>query len=451
MSNVSIASTDGFKFENLLYDELKKNFTDGFIIRREKDVKEEYGSSVTALDFEIFNVVKTKDINKIPNKHVFIQLKWRDTTSSIVDINHFIQCCNKIITSKNLNVDNIYHIYGTKVPISRPSLEALKDLKLSENIYVSDMKNCVFTIVNKILAFYGKPQIEQIIEFIDIYDDNTDYTEINNAILKQIICKRYNLKESNLRRLKKQQLVDIIVSKNVKVTPVGTTVTNNNILEVIEYLSETKTNNEILEGVKYLSETVTNNEILEGIEYLPETVTNNNILEVIEYLSDTKTNNKILEVVKDLPEIVEENLIILDEKNMTLEYEEPEKRNDNEVKSKLLKIGSELHTHLTKLNNLLDQKGFKHGGHNMGLHTEVLNNKDESLETYLSRVAALEGRIFNIKDPNNYDIVGRAIVFLVGELEGYEKDAKITIAFLDEKKYNREDREKALQIIYDNI
>ena len=83
-------------------------------------------------------------------------------------------------------------------------------------------------------------------------------------LLKQIICKRYNLKESNLRRLKKQQLVDIIVSKNVKVTPVGTTVTNNNILEVIEYLS------------------------------------------------DTKTNNKILEVVKDLPEIVEENLIILD-------------------------------------------------------------------------------------------------------------------------------------------
>ena len=450
MSNVSIASTDGFKFENLLYDELKKNFTDGFIIRREKDVKEEYGSNVTALDFEIFNVVRTKDINKIPHKHVFIQLKWRDSRSSINDINHFIQCCNNIITAKNLNVDNIYHIYGTKVPISRPSLEALKDLKLSENIYVSDMKNCVFTIVNKILAFYGKPQIEQIIEFIDIYDDNTDYTNLTKAILKQIICKRYNLKESNLRRLKHQNLVDIIVSKNVKVTPVGTTVTNNNILEVIEYLSETKTNNEILEGVKYLSETVTNNEILEGIEYLPETVTNNNILEVIEYLSDTKTNNKILEVVKDLPEIVEENLIILDEKNMTLEYEEPEKRNDNEVKSKLLKIGSELHTHLTKLKNLLDRKGFKHGGHNMGLHTEVLNQR-ESLETYLSRVAALEGRIFNIKDPNNYDIIGRAIVFLVGELEGYEKDAKITIAFLDDKKYNQEDRKKALQIIYDNI
>ena len=345
MSNVSIASTDGFKFENLLYDELKKNFTDGFIIRREKDVKEEYGSNVTALDFEIFNVVRTKDINKIPHKHVFIQLKWRDSRSSINDINHFIQCCNKIVTSKNLNVDNIYHIYGTKVPISRPSLEALKDLKLSENIYVSDMKNCVFTIVNKILAFYGKPQIEQIIEFIDIYDDNTDYIELKKTTLIEIIFKRYNLKKSNLRRLKKQ----------------------------------------------------------------------------------------------------------LDEKNMTLEYEEPEKRNNNENKSKLLKIGSELHTHLTKLKNLLDQKGFKHNGYNMGLHTEVLNNNHESLETYLSRVSALEGRIFNVKDKNNYDIFGRAVVFLVGELEGYEKDAKITIAFLDDKKYNQEDRKKALQIIYDNI
>jgi hypothetical protein len=405
-SATSIASTDGFKFEDLLYDELKKYFTDGFTLRRESDVKKEYGSSVTALDFEIFNIVKAKDISKVLEKHVFIQLKWRDSKSSIGDINHFIKCCNDIITLKNLNVDNVYHIYGTKVPISKPSLEALKDLKLGENIYISEMKNCVFTILNKILAFYGKSQIEQIIEFNDIYDDNTDYIELKKVTLIEIIFKRYNVKKSNLRRLKKQDLVDIIVSKNVKVVPVVST---------------------------------------------GATVTNNNILEAIEYLSETKTNNKILEVIKDLPETVEENPIILDEKNMTLEYEEPEKRNNNEKKSKLLKIGSELHIFLLKLKNKLDQNKFKDTGYNMGLHTEVLNNDHESLETYLSRVSALEGRIFNVKDKNNYDIFGRAVVFLVGELEGYEKDAKITIAFLDERKYNREDREKALQIIYDNI
>ena len=34
-------------------------------------------------------------------------------------------------------------------------------LKLSENIYVSEMKICIFTIVNKILAFYGKKQIKE--------------------------------------------------------------------------------------------------------------------------------------------------------------------------------------------------------------------------------------------------------------------------------------------------
>jgi hypothetical protein len=146
------------------------------------------------------------------------------------------------------------------------------------------------------------------------------------------------------------------------------------------------------------------------------------------------------------PENVEESIVKLDEKFMTLEYEEPEIRNENEMKSKLLKIGSELYIHLTKLRNLLDRKGFKHAGYNMGLHTEVLNNRDEPLETYLYRVAALEGRRYNIKDKNNYDVVGRAVVFLLGELEGYEKDAKVTISFLED-----DNREEALKIIYDAI
>jgi hypothetical protein len=40
-------------------------------------------------------------------------------------------------------------------------LITLNKLKLSENIYVSEMKICIFTIVNKILAFYGKKQIKE--------------------------------------------------------------------------------------------------------------------------------------------------------------------------------------------------------------------------------------------------------------------------------------------------
>jgi hypothetical protein len=366
----STASQDGFTFENLLYDELIKHFTDGFTIRREKDVKDEYGSDITAIDFEIFNIVKTKDTSKIPSKHVFIQLKWKNKASPISDINHYVKCCQDIEKKKKLNENNVYHLYGTKVPVSGPSLLALNKLKLSENIYVSEMKICVFTIVNKILIFYGKNQIKEKIEVDDIYDDKTDYKELKKSILIELVIKRYNLKKSNLLKLKHADLVDILVSKN-------------------EISSE---------------------------------------------------------VIEEPQEIIEETIIKLDEKIMTLEYEEPEIRNENEMKSKLLKIGSELHIHLTKIKNLLDKKGFKHTGHNMGLHTEVLNDRTDSLETYLYRVAALEGRRYNIKDKNNYDIVGRAVVFLLGELEGYEKDAKITISFLSD-----DNRKEALKIIHDNI
>ena len=234
------------------------------------------------------------------------------------------------------------------------------------------MKICVFTILNKILEFYGKNKIKEKIEVNDIYDNNTDYNELKKTILIELVIKRYNLKKSNLLKLRHSDLVDILVSKN-----------------------------------------------------------------------------KTSKVIEEQEEIIKENIVKLDEKIMTLEYEEPEIRNENEIKSKLLKIGSELHIHLTKIINLLDKKGFKHTGqgHNMGLHTEVLNDSTESLETYLHRVAALEGRRYNIKDKNNYDIVGRAIVFLLGELEGYEKDAKVTILFLPDG--NR--REEALKIIHDNI
>jgi hypothetical protein len=158
---ISNASQDGFVFENLLYNELIKHFTDGFSIRREKDVKNEYGSDITAINFEIFNIIKTKDIGIIPSKHVFIQLKWKNKASPISDINHYIKCCEDIEKKKKLNGHNVYHLYGTKVAVSGPSLIALNKLKLSENIYVSEMKICVFTIVNKVLAFYGKKQIKE--------------------------------------------------------------------------------------------------------------------------------------------------------------------------------------------------------------------------------------------------------------------------------------------------
>ena len=105
-----------------------------------------------------------------------------------------------------------------------------------------------------------------------------------------------------------------------------------------------------------------------------------------------------------------------------------------------------MYNYIKKLRSILESKGFNHEGHDMDLHTEVLNRNDRSVNTFISRVSMLEGRTFDINDKNNYDIVGRAIAFMVGDLEGYENDAKITIAFLPGK-----DLKAALQVIYDNL
>ena len=61
------------------------------------------------------------------------KLKWKNKASPISDINHYIKCCEDIEKKKKLNGKNVYHLYGTKVPVSGPSLQALSKLKISEN------------------------------------------------------------------------------------------------------------------------------------------------------------------------------------------------------------------------------------------------------------------------------------------------------------------------------
>jgi len=58
----------------------------------------------------------------------------------------------------------------------------------------------------------------------------------------------------------------------------------------------------------------------------------------------------------------------------------------------------------------------------------------------------LEGREYDIKDSQNYDIIGRAIVFVLGDIDGYNKDLKITFAFLDNDKI-----QDAYRYIIDNL
>ena len=81
----------------------------------------------------------------------------------------------------------------------------------------------------------------------------------------------------------------------------------------------------------------------------------------------------------------------------------------------------------------------------MGLHSEVLNDKKETEEMFVHRVSLLEGRKINVNNNNNYNIMGKAVVLMLGDLDGY-KDAHITIAYFPDK--NPKD---ALKIILQNI
>ena len=230
------------------------------------------------------------------------------------------------------------------------------------------MNMCINMILNKILKYYGKKTIKYEPEFIDEYDDSTNYEDLKKNILIKLIVKRYNYKKSQVTKYKHADLVQILVTKNIINDPI----------EIYE-------------------------------------------------------NEKIIEIYET-------------KKIIKVEYDEPLKRNVGENKSKLLKKGSELYNHINKLRIILGEKGFKHVGYAMDLHTEVLNNNNESLQIFLSRVASLEGKGYDIKNKNNYDIVGRAVAFMLGDLDGYDKDVKITIAFLPDK-----DLKQALKVIYDNI
>ena len=60
----------------------------------------------------------------------------------------------------------------------------------------------------------------------------------------------------------------------------------------------------------------------------------------------------------------------------------------------------------------------------------------ETEEDFIKRVRMLEGREYDIKNSENYDIIGRAIVFMLGDIEGYNK-AKETL-------YTKEELEEAM-------
>jgi hypothetical protein len=341
---ISNASDIGISFENTIFENLQKSFPK-FIIRREKDIVDDYGKDISAIDFEIYKQIKMKDITKEKNIHIFIQVKWKEKSESSKNVNHFIQCCNEIIKMKKLKDEDCHPIYVTKVPVSKVSMEALKRLKNCENIFDENMDQNIKTLTKKISEILNvKLPKENKIEIPTITND-TNYEELKKIILVGLVMKEFNINKTTASKFKHSELVKMLKEKKC--------------------------------------------------------LTSNNL--------DNKLNSKYL----------------------TVEYDEPKIRNIGEVKSKLLKPGSELYNFISKMKSFLRSIGITHQDR-MGLHTEVLNDNSESLETFLSRVDNLEGREIDVYNFDNYDVVGRAVVLLLGDLDGYDKDAKITIAFLGE-------------------
>lgn len=369
MSSTQIAKEQGLLYEQMLYESIIKHFPD-FIVRKEKEVKSEYGTDISAIDIEIFKNLKTKNTKKERNIHIFIQAKWKDTPEPIKNMNHFIQCCNEIIKMKQISTSDAYCIYATKIEVSKPSKEALNKIENGENMHCDDMERNVYNITKRIADIFDKkiPNFISQTKLKELVESN-NFSEMKKANLIALVIDLYKYTKTEANKLKHKELVEILENKNIK----------------------------SLQNINTVEEKIDTVEILENV------------------------------------------------KNMIVEYDEPNQRCIGEVKSKLLKPGSEIYNYLTKLKTILRHNGFAHTDR-MGLHTEVLNNNDESVDIFLERVKQLEGKIINVKDPGNYDIVGKTVSLMLGDLDGYNKDAKITIAYFDNNKEN-----DALECILKNI
>ena len=293
----------------------------------------------------------------------FIQAKWKDKAESISNINHYIKCCENVINDKKIDESNVYHIYASKVPVSKPSNDALNNLTNSDNINSDDMDRCVHMVLIKACEIFGA-KVPKYKKQILCNNDKLVLEGMKKAeLIGSVMCK-YGYSKTKATKLRHAELVKLL----------------------LDYPSDSET-------------------------------------PISDEKSDEKSDDKSGKKVRKNKKIQEDNMLI--------EFDDPSKRNPGEMKSKLLKPGSELWNHITKLKNILRQRGFAHLDR-MGLHIEVLNSSDETIETYLSRVKVLEGKEINAFNPDIYDIVGKAVVMMIGEIDGYNKDVKIVIAYFDD-------------------
>jgi hypothetical protein len=325
-------------------------------------------------------------INEIKNKKYFIECSG-SCVHSIYNSNDFI--CDKCDNS---------HTYST----NENNIENSNEIVMCSDSY-KIKNNCKKCNAETTQYIYNNP----FYNFIDkknklVFDSATEEK------FKEIIKNNKENKNDTLKNKNKPLCKDIIDTKN--------------FIETLKNNSETLKNN---------SETLKNNS---------ENIKDNNEIE--------KLKNEIRELKIQIQRKEAESRhrkIVLDEKYVKIELDEPTKRCIGEKKSKLLLAGSELYNFINNLKKILRHNGFDHNDC-LGLHIEVLNDDSESVEEFLNRIKTLEGKLIDIYNPNNYIIEGTDVGLKIGKLEGYNKETKITIAFFDNDKTH-----DALMCILNNI
>ena len=185
-------SKEGFEFEEKLLQCIKSHINDA-IIYRENEVKNKYGSNITAIDLEVI----------YKNKYIFIQLKWRDNSSSIKDINHFLHCCNSI--KKNNNFNDFLPLFVTKIPITKPSLKSLEN-ENGFNIVFNDMDICCHLVIQKICNYFDIKVPEYFLT--SLFQNNNELTK--NEIIHTILNNNNDYNKSKLSKLTKTELIGIL-------------------------------------------------------------------------------------------------------------------------------------------------------------------------------------------------------------------------------------------------
>jgi len=134
----------GYKFEDQVHELISQTY---YPILREKEIIKKYGILCYGIDHLVYSVEYL----------ICIQDKWRDTKSSLNDINHFLKSVEKVSEAEN---KRCIGIYLTKVPITKGGLEALKNENTKQtNLFLSINNEDMNLLLKKLSELFYSNQI----------------------------------------------------------------------------------------------------------------------------------------------------------------------------------------------------------------------------------------------------------------------------------------------------